>query len=454
MPISAATFVNTKQKQLHTLACEVDDDYEKNEHLTINDDGKPILKLLNAKPIPENIETIKQQIMDEMPIVSMVDVIIDVEKWLSLSVHLKPLSGYESKIYQYPSRFVATTFSYGTNMGPTQGERSLLRFTRKQIAWVFNHHMTDQRILKLITKLLDQYALFALPKQWGSGNSVSVDGTFCDMYTQNLLAAHHIRYRRYGGVAYYHVSDQYIALFSNFISCGAHESVYLLDGIVENDSEIKPTVVHGDSWAQSEVLFGVSSLFAIAIMPRIKHFKHLNFYKASKDHHYVNIDDLFTDKPADWKLIEDHYRLMLRVVISIHKGKVKSSTVLRKLCSKSRKNKLYFAFRELGRVERTIFLLKYISDPQLRKTIQAATCKSEEFNEFMHWLRFGGGGVIHDNLRFNQLKIIRMGHLLANMVMFYNVVHQTKCINKLREQGIDIPDEKCSLAYRLTGQSI
>lgn len=32
-------------------------------------------------------------------------------------------------------------------------------------------------------------------------------------------------------VGYYHVSDQYIALFSNFISCGAHESIYLLDSI-------------------------------------------------------------------------------------------------------------------------------------------------------------------------------------------------------------------------------
>ena len=52
---------------------------------------------------------------------------------------------------------------------------------------------------------------------------------------------------RYGGVGYYHVSDQYIALFSNFISCGAHESIYLLDGIIGNDSDIQPNKIHGDS---------------------------------------------------------------------------------------------------------------------------------------------------------------------------------------------------------------
>ena len=169
-------------------------------------------------------------------------------------------------------------------------------------------------------------------------------------------------------------------------------------------------------------------------MPRIKQFKHLYYYKASSKDHYENINELFTEKPIDWELIETHYHDMLRVAISIQKGKVKASTVLRKLCSKSRKNKLYFAFRELGRVERTIFLLNYINDPEMRRMIQAATCKSEEFNQFISWIRFGGGGVISDNMRPNQRKIIRFNHLLANMLIFHTVVYQTKAINKLRDK--------------------
>jgi hypothetical protein len=42
----------------------------------------------------------------------------------------------------------------------------------------------------------------------------------------------------------------------------------------------------------------------------------------------------------------------------------------------------------------------------MRRMIQAATCKSEEFNQLINWIRFGGGGVISDNMRPNQLKII------------------------------------------------
>ena len=309
-------FVSLLQARLRQTASRVDEAYPDNPHLVI-DKGLPVLKKLSAKKEHPDFEKVKQLVMNEMPVTNIVDVIIDVENWLNLSTHFKPLSGYESKIADYPPRFVATTLAYGCNIGPTQAERSLQKFTRKQIAWLFNHHVTDKKLIKALQVVINRFHFFSLPRHWGSGDSVSVDGTFWDMYKQNLLAAHHIRYGRYGGIGYYHVSDQYIALFSNFISCGVHESVYLLDGLVENDTDFQPNKVHGDSWAQSEVLFGVAPLLAVEVMPRIKHFKHLYYYKASSQDHYENIDELFTEKALDWDLIETHYHDMLRVVISI-----------------------------------------------------------------------------------------------------------------------------------------
>lgn len=59
----------------------------------------------------------------------------------------------------------------------------------------------------------------------------------------------------------------------------------------------------------------------------------------------------------DWALIETHFQDMLRVAISIKLGKITASTILRRLGTYSRKNKLYWAFRELGKVVRTLFLL-------------------------------------------------------------------------------------------------
>jgi len=60
---------------------------------------------------------------------------------------------------------------------------------------------------------------------------------------------------------------------------------------------------------------------------------------------YKHIDILFT-KQVEWDLIETMLPEMRRVAFSIGAGRIRPSTVLRRLATYSRKNKLYFAFRE------------------------------------------------------------------------------------------------------------
>ena len=104
-------------------------------------------------------------------------------------------------------------------------------------------------------------------------------------------------------------------------------------------------------------------------MPRIRGLKKLTFFHADKETRYSHIDSLFGDV-TNWQLIETHLPDTLRIVLSIKAGKITPSTILRQLGTNSRKNKLYFAFRELGRVVRTIFLLKYVGDFEIRRTVQ------------------------------------------------------------------------------------
>ena len=63
--------------------------------------------------------------------------------------------------------------------------------------------------------------------------------------------------------------------------------------------------------------------------------------------------------------------------------------LLRKLGVYSRHSALYKAFSELGRVQRTIFLLTYMSDPALQQHIRAETTKVEAYHHFTDWLAFG-----------------------------------------------------------------
>jgi TnpA family transposase len=91
-------------------------------------------------------------------------------------------------------------------------------------------------------------------------------------------------------------------------------------------------------------------------MPRIRNWKHLTLHRPTKDAHYQHIDSLFS-ATVDWELIATHLPDMLRVGVSIAAGTITPSTILRRLGTYSRKNRLYLAFRELGVAVRTGFLL-------------------------------------------------------------------------------------------------
>lgn len=435
-------FINNLQSEHFEAAKRTDSGFLANEHLTI-ENGEPVLKKSSTKKEDKAVTAFVNEVSMRLPLSNIVDLYMDIEEWLSLSKFFKPISGHDAKIKDYGVRFVATTFAYGCNVGPVQAERCLQIFSRKQIAWLFNHHVTDYRLSRATEKLINIYSQFELPKSWGTGNSSSVDGTYWNIYTNNLLAEHHIRYGQYGGIGYYHVSDQYIALFSNFIPCGVYEATHIFDGVIDNKSDIQPDTIHGDTGAQSEVVFAFAYLLAIKLMPRIRNFKHLKYYRPVTPFGvtFKHIDSLFTQDKIDWGLIEAHYYDMLRVVMSIQNGKIKASTILRKLCTQSRKNKIYQAFRELGRVIRTIFLLNYINNIELRRVIHAATCKSEEFNNFIDWVAFGNNGTIESNLPGIQKKIINFGRLAANAVILHVVANMTNVINDMNAEGYDIKPE-------------
>src|SRR5712692_4643583 len=107
----------------------------------------------------------------------------------------------------------------------------------------------------------------------------------------------------------------------------------------------------------------------------------VTFYRADRSTLYTHIDALFT-QVVDWDLIERHWQDMMQVVLSIQAGKVLPSMLLQKLGVYIRQSSLYKAFSELGRVERTLFLLTYMSDPTMRQHIRAETTKVESYHHF------------------------------------------------------------------------
>jgi len=438
-PTDAAGFIAHLRSWLTEVARSTDASFPANRQVTI-EDGVPVIHRAPKKTPLATVKTLATLVAERLEHVNILDVLADTEHWLNWTRYFGPVSGHDAKLDDPVARYLATTFCYGCNLGPTQAARSLAGLERRQLSWVNQRHIAEEHLDRANTLVINAYNRFALPKCWGSGKRASADGTKWDLYEQNLLSEYHIRYGGYGGIGYYHVSDTYIALFSHFIPCGVWEAVYILDGLLQNESDIQPDTIHADTQGQSAPVFGLAYLLGIDLMPRIRNWQQLTLYRPDKDERYDHIDTLFTDT-VDWDLIATHLPDMLRVALSIKAGTITPSAILRRLGTYSRKNKLYQAFRELGRVVRTAFLLQYLGDGDLRATIQAATTKSEAFNRFAKWAMFGSEGIITENDREAQRKTIRYNHLVANCIIFYNVCAMTRVLHDLTQEGYAVDEE-------------
>jgi TnpA family transposase len=427
-------FAAALKDELTKAAAEVDAGFSGNSELSIDADGTPHLKQLATVGKPDGLAAFGQEIRARMPERHLLDILKHAEHWTRYTRHFGPPSGSDTKLVQAVRRYLFTIFGYGCNLGPNQTARHASDIaTAPALRRINAQHINVDKLEAAMVDVINQYVRFPLPRHWGGGRTAIADGTYVKLHENNLIGSRHIRYGGYGGIAYHHIADTYIALFTSFISCGVWEAVYILDGLMKNRSALQPDTLHADTQGQSEPVFGLCRLLGIKLMPRMRGLSDAIFYRPAKSIRYQHIDALFGGE-IDWEMIATHARDMIQVVLSVQAGVVMPSMLLRKLGTYNRRSRLYRAFRELGRVERTLFLLRFISNSDVRRTIRAETTKIEAYNDFLDWITFGGP-VIKSGDPVEQEKQLKYASLVANAIMLSNVADMTEALAAMAEDG-------------------
>jgi TnpA family transposase len=432
-PAGAVGFTAHLREKLENEACQLDTDVGLLRTVQLDKNRRPIVPRIIASELPVSVAQAVRQVLEEMPERSVLEALANTAQWANWPRHFGLPSRLGSGIQNVHERYVITTFAYGCGLGPAQAARHFGgAVTAEDLSFVDRRHVDIADLRAGSADLQNLYAQFELPKLWGTGASAAADGTHLETFKNNLLAAHHFRYGKTGGIAYRHISDNYIALFSRFIGCGIYEATYILDILQTTLSDFRPTRLHADSHGQSAHVFGLAFLLGIELMPRIRGWKRLKLYRPGGLEELDSIKHLFS-ATINWRRIEEHYPAFMRLALAIHSGKLAPSAVIARINSHSSRDPFSLALQELGHAVRTAFLLRWTRDANLRSEVHKGTTKVERSHQFSKFLNFGSEGGLKTNSPEDQEK--------ANAVAVQTVADQTQALHELRRRGIEIAAE-------------
>ena len=144
-------------------------------------------------------------------------------------------------------------------------------------------------------------------------------------------------------------------------------------------------------------------------------------------------------KPIHEAVILDHWGDVLRLTAAIKTRSVQPSAMLRKLGAYRQQNRLYLALGEIGRIERTLFMLEWIERPELRMACQAGLSKSEARHTLARAVFAHSQGRIHDRSHAAQQRRVMALNLVIAAIVYWNTCYMDKAANYLRRQG-RLPD--------------
>jgi len=186
-------------------------------------------------------------------------------------------------------------------------------------------------------------------------------------------------------------------------------------------------------------VFALASLLGFRFAPRISDTLSKRLYLAGDLDVSGSLSTLLFDQ-VNKKLIIEQWDEMRRVASSIRHGTVSASLLMRKLAAYPRQNQVARALTELGKLERTAFLLEYFRDESLRRRILIGLNKGEALHSLARQLFFGRLGELRDRALEDQMHWASCLHLLMAAIAAWNTIYLTEAFATLRRQGEEIAE--------------
>ncbi len=344
----------------------------------------------------------------------------------------------------------AALMSLGTNIGHTDMAKASKNISVKQLRdteqlWfeTDNIKKANETVVKFIQRL-------PLPTIFNDHNDLlhtSSDGKKVVVAVDSLLANYSYKY--YGkdqGVTVNSFVDTKQSFFHvNVLTSSDREAAYMMDGLAktkkslfseredELDLEVFKSHKHStDTNGYTDAIFAGLHLLDVSFAPRLTNLHDRALYSYDNKSLLKNSKYTVGPKTAINKTrILDNWDDILRLMATIKSGKQSASLIFRRLSASKKASDLYKAIKELGQLLRSHYIVNYLKNEELRRSVQKQLNRVELGQRFSSALFFARKGELRVGGQTDIERVMLCKTLLKNVVILWNYLYLSDYIISL-----------------------
>ncbi|XMA23525.1 Tn3 family transposase (plasmid) [Bacillus bombysepticus] len=388
------------------------------------------------KDTPQEAKDFSSSLYDLLPRVKLTDLLMEVAHWTGFHEQFVHASTNRIPNEEETTILMAALMALGTNIGMTKMGEATPDISYRQMANATQWRLYEDAMSKAQSVLVNFHHKLSLSSYWGDGTTSSSDGMRVQIGVSALHADANPHYGTGKGATIYRfVSDQFSSFYTKVINTNARDAVHVIDGLLHHETDLAIEEHYTDTAGYTDQVFGLAHLLGFRFAPRLRDLADSKLYTIGKSSDFPKLEKLLRGQ-INVNVIQKNYDDVLRLAHSIRKGTVSASLIMGKLGSYARQNSLATALREMGRIEKTVFILDYISSETLRRKIHRGLNKGEAMNSLARSIFFGKRGELRERALQDQLQRASALNIIINAINIWNTVYLTKAIEYKKENGV------------------
>ena len=313
---------------------------------------------------------------------------------------------------------------------------------RSRLSWVRQNYVRAETLTRANAALVATQDRIPLARAWGGGDVASADGLRFVVPVRTIHSGPNPRYfGQQRGVTFYNlVSDQFTGLGGVTVSGTLRDSLTLLSLVLEQQTELQPIEIMSDTGAYTDTIFGIFHLLGFQFSPRLADIGGTRFWRVDGKADYGALDELAAQR-VNTALIIQHWEDLLRLAGSLKLGTVQAAGLIRTLQTKDRPTKLARGLEELGRLIKTLYLLRFIDDAAYRRRILVQLNRGEGRHQLARTVFHGKRGELRQRYREGQEDQLGALGLVVNVIVLWNTIYMDAALDQLRAEGFDVRPE-------------